>query len=102
MSRGQGDRHPSGTASIPAQQPLGWRWIWREQVMLNPKKQEGNGCLGNRLDLAQMPGRQRGEKGRFLGKLCWIQVTPSVSSMPLARHRLLFSQLNGKSSHFSV
>lgn len=33
--------------------------------MLNPKKQEGNECLGNRLDLAQMPGSQRGEKRGF-------------------------------------
>lgn len=49
---------PSDTASSPVQQPLGWCWFWREQVILNLRKQEGNECSGNRLDLAQMPGRQ--------------------------------------------
>lgn len=65
---------PAETASVPVRQPLGWQllrgtwcWFWRAQFMLNPEKQEGNGCLGNTLDLAQMPGRQRGGK-RFFWK----------------------------------
>lgn len=38
----QGACYPSDTAPIPVQQPLGWCWFWRKQVMLNPMKQEGN------------------------------------------------------------
>lgn len=38
----------------------------------------------------------------FFGKLGCSQVTPSISSVPLARQRLPLSQMNGNSSRFSV